>query len=73
MVIQKINQPFEQSWSCKSAAIAKVIACSSLPIRFGRIQLTQTTLKISPTFHLYHGFEKYLQSALIESIETSGK
>ena len=32
--IQKINQPFNKSWSCKSVAIAKVIACSFLPIQF---------------------------------------
>lgn len=59
-----------KSWSCKSAAIAKAIACSFLPIQFWTHSADPNDFwKSSSTFYLYHGFEKVFAGALIESIE----
>lgn len=70
--IQKINQLLNKSWSCKSAAIAKKPSpkfLSAHPV-FGRIQLTQTTFEnpAQPSTFIMV-LRKYLQGALIESIE----
>ena len=48
-----------KSWSCKSAAIAKAIACSFLPIRFLVVSSwPKRLLKIQPNLLLLSWFEK---------------
>ena len=71
VAFKKINQPFEQELVLQIAAIAKAIVCFFLPILFfGRIQLTQTTFEnpAQPSTFIMV-LRKYLQGALIESIE----
>ncbi|VLX88769.1 fibronectin/fibrinogen binding protein [Streptococcus pneumoniae] len=69
--IQKINQPFEQELvlQIRSNRQSHRLLLSAHPV-FGRIQLTQTTFEnpAQPsTFIMF--LRKYLQGALIESIE----
>ena len=69
--IQKINQPFEQELvlQIRSNRQSHRLLLSAHPV-FGRIQLTQTTFEnpAQPSTFIMV-LRKYLQSALIESIE----
>ncbi|HGQ5258169.1 TPA: Rqc2 family fibronectin-binding protein PavA [Streptococcus pneumoniae] len=69
--IQKINQPFEQELvlQIRSNRQSHRLLLSAHPV-FGRIQLTQTTFKnpAQPSTFIMV-LRKYLQGALIESIE----
>ena len=69
--IQKINQPFEQELvlQIRSNRQSHRLLLSAHPV-FGRIQLTQTTFEnpAQPSTFIMV-LRKYLQGALIESIE----
>ncbi|HFP2940561.1 TPA: Rqc2 family fibronectin-binding protein PavA [Streptococcus pneumoniae] len=69
--IQKINQPFEQELvlQIRSNRQSHRLLLSAHPV-FGRIQLTQTTFEnpVQPSTFIMV-LRKYLQGALIESIE----